>query len=226
MGMQIYVQKLSNPVEEWSIDVESSDTIEGVKSKIVALEPSHNIQSIKLFYPAVYSTDLDNEQTLSFYNIQKNTHLNCYSDLYVSGTFFDQATDPDENVSVYAKGLYKVWPVLFNNIPQWYLDGDDTKSRLFYAGAPTISWILTVETPGGSNSIFCPDEVIVSSPIQLTSSDWDSSILLNGISSTDIIISYEDLSDGYYCNPIYDKFAAGSEDGCKRFRRLVALGYV
>ena len=32
--MQIYVQKISNPSMEWDVDVETSDTIEAVKTKL------------------------------------------------------------------------------------------------------------------------------------------------------------------------------------------------
>ena len=222
--MQIYVQKLSNPSEEWSLDVEPSDTIEGVKQKLQDKEPSFDITKVKLFYSNTSSTDLQNNQTLSDYNIQKFAHLNCYYDVYISGTFLDQATVPNEDVSVYGRGLYKLDTNLFNNEPQWYLDGDVSKSRLGYASAPTIGWILTIEMESSGNSICCPPTSPVIAPTLLVSSDWDPSLLLNGIFSTDLVISYNDLSSA--CNPIFDKFAYGSEDGCERFRRLRLLGYV
>ena len=220
--MQIYVQKLSNPSEEWSIDVEASDTIEGLKSKIILVEPSFVINKIKLFFPAAYSSELEDNQTISYYNIQKFAHLLCVCELYVSGTFLSQSTDPYENVSSYAKGLYKVWPDLFNGKPQWYLDNDPNKSRLWYAGAEPLGWILTIESDGSGNSI--SSTVLVNSPVELSSSDWDSSLIFNGILSTDLVISYENLSNN--CDPIFDKFAHGNEDGCSRFRRLWSLGYV
>ena len=72
--MQIYVQKLSVPSEEWSLDVESSDTIEGVKSKLsdAELPVVYNVAKIHLFFGG---TELQNNDTLSSYNIQKNDHL-------------------------------------------------------------------------------------------------------------------------------------------------------
>ena len=222
--MEIYVQKLSNPSEEWTIDVEASDTIEGLKSKIVLNEPSFDALKIKVFYPASYSTELDNNQTISDYGIIKFTHLNCYYDLYVSGTFFDQTGDPDPDVSIYAAGLYKINSDLFNNEPQWYLEGDPAKSHLFYASAPTIGWILTVEMDGSGNSIGCSPSVVVDSPLQLLSSDWNPSLIFNGIFSTNLVISYNDLSNN--CNPLFDKFAYLDEDGCERFKRLRLLGYL
>lgn len=222
--MQIYVQKLSNPLEEWSIDVESSDTIEGVKQKLQDKEPSFDITKVKLFYSNISSTDLQNNQTLSDYNIQKQAHLNCYYDVYISGTFLDQTTDPDEDVSVYGRGLYKLDSNLSNNEPQWYLNGDASKSRLHYYGTPPFGWLLTIEMESSTNSIGCPPTSPVIAPTLLVSSDWDPSLVLNGIFSTDLVISYNDLSNA--CNPIFDKFAYGDEDGCERFRRLRLLGYI
>ena len=32
--------------------------------------------------------------------------------------------------------------------------------------------------------------------------------------------------DSTDCNPIFDKFAYGNEDGCQRYRRLWLLGYI
>jgi len=222
--MQIYVQKLSNPSEEWSLDVDSSDTIESLKQKLQDNEPSFDITRVKLFYSNASSTELQNNQTLSDYNIQKFAHLKYYHDVYVSGTFLDQATDPDEDVSVYGRGLYRLDAELFNNEPQWYLDGDINKSRLFYAAAPTIGWILTIERESSGNSICSPPFSPNLAPTQLVSSDWDPSLIPNGIFSTDLVISYNDSSTS--CDPIYDKFATATETGCNRFRRLVALGYV
>jgi hypothetical protein len=75
VGMQIYVQKLSVPSEEWpSLDVESSDTIEGVKSKLsdAELPAVYDVAKIHLFFDGA---ELQNNDTLSSYNIQKNDHL-------------------------------------------------------------------------------------------------------------------------------------------------------
>jgi len=222
--MQIYVQKLSNPSEEWSLDVESSDTIESVKQKLHDNEPSFDIAKIKLFYASASPSDLQNNQTISSYNIQKDALLNCYYDVYISGTFLDQSLDPDEDVSLYARGLYVIDSELFNSEPQWYLDGDVSKSHLFYAGAPTIGWILTVEMESSGNSIGSPPFSPNVAPIELVSSDWDACLVPNGILSTNLVISYNDLSNT--CNPIFDKFAYGDENGCERFLRLRLLGHL
>ena len=74
MGMTIYVQKLSSPAEEWSIDVESSDLVEGVKQKLKDQEApaSYDLNKIKLFFDG---QELENNNTLSEYNIQKFSHL-------------------------------------------------------------------------------------------------------------------------------------------------------
>jgi hypothetical protein len=74
MGMQIYVQKISNPSMEWDVDVEPSDDIEGVKQKIQDKElPSvYDISRIRLFFNG---TELENGNTLSFYSIVKFSHL-------------------------------------------------------------------------------------------------------------------------------------------------------
>ena len=220
MGMQLYVQKISNPSEEWDIpSFDSSDTVEGLKTYLAFLEgPSYDHTKFHLFFNGEKLAD---GNTLSFYNIQKNSHLKCYQDVYVSGTFVDGASDQD--VTVFAEGLYRIDSSFFNNEPQWYLDGDTNKSHLFYAGAPTIGWIIGVENGTGLNSIGCPPGVVVDSPVQLTSSDWDPSLIANGVFSTNIVISYEPISN---CNPIFDRHAYGSEDGCRRFKRLRLLGYV
>jgi hypothetical protein len=222
--MQIYVQKLSNPSEEWSLDVDPSDTIEGVRQKLHDNEPSFDITKIKLFYASASSTDLQNNQTLSHYNIQKDAVINCYTDVHVSGTFLNQATDPDADVSVYARGLYVINSELFNSEPQWYQNGDESKSRLFYAGAPTIGWILTLEMESSSNSIGSSPLSPNVAPVQLISSDWDASLVPNGIFSSNLVISYTNTDSA--CGPLYDKFATATETGCNRFRRLWALGYV
>jgi len=72
--MQIYDQKLSDPLGEWSLDVDPSDSIQGVKQKIQdeELPTVYDYLKIKLFYNSV---ELFNESTLSDYNIQKFSHL-------------------------------------------------------------------------------------------------------------------------------------------------------
>lgn len=70
--MQIFVQKLSNPLEEWAVDVESSDTILGVKQKLQDFEPSYVAANIKLFFDSI---ELNDGSTLSDYGIQKNNHI-------------------------------------------------------------------------------------------------------------------------------------------------------
>jgi Concanavalin A-like lectin/glucanases superfamily len=74
MGMQIYVQKLSDPLAEWPLDVESSDTVLGVVSKVIDAElpNQYSAQYIKLFFNSI---ELNPSFTLSDYNIQKNSHL-------------------------------------------------------------------------------------------------------------------------------------------------------
>lgn len=90
MGMQIYVQKLSVPSEEWSsIDVESSDTIAGVKSKlsVIELPAVYDPSYIKLFFEG---TELQNNFTLSYYNIQKNSHLSSSYDAAPNPPYIDE----------------------------------------------------------------------------------------------------------------------------------------
>jgi len=96
MGMQIYVQKLSNPLEEWSLDVESSDTIEGVKSKVIdsELPATYELARIHLF---IDGTELLNGNTLSDYNIQKNSHLTSSYDASDCDPIFDAFASGDEN---------------------------------------------------------------------------------------------------------------------------------
>lgn len=94
--MQIYVQKLSNPLEEWSLDVESSDTIEGVKSKVIdnELPVVYDPLKIHLFKDA---TELLNGNTLSDYNIQKNSHLTSSYDSSNCNPIFDKFAYEDED---------------------------------------------------------------------------------------------------------------------------------
>jgi len=92
--MQIYVQKLSVPSEEWSLDVESSDTIQSVKSKVVDQEQqagsTYDPLYIKLFYDnSYYVIELINGQTLSDYNIQKDSHLTSSYRTGLSGVKYD-----------------------------------------------------------------------------------------------------------------------------------------
>jgi hypothetical protein len=68
MGMQITVQYGSSTI---ALDVETSDTVVGVKAKI---NDQVGISIIKQQL-TFNSTVLDNDQTLSFYNIQKNAVL-------------------------------------------------------------------------------------------------------------------------------------------------------
>ena len=92
--MQIYVQKLSVPSEEWSLDLDSSDTIEGVKSILSGIEQqagnTYDPLYIKLFY---YINDdnveLRNDLTLSNYNIQKDSHLTSSYRTGLSGVKYD-----------------------------------------------------------------------------------------------------------------------------------------
>lgn len=79
MGMTIYVQKLSNPSEEWSLEVESSDSLGGVKQKLVHEQitggepgPPYSVANVRLFFNSVELLDIN---TLSDYNIQKFSHL-------------------------------------------------------------------------------------------------------------------------------------------------------
>jgi hypothetical protein len=120
MGMQIYVQKLSVPSEEWSsIDVESSDTIEGVKSKLsdIELPAIYDPFYIKLFYEGI---ELQNGLTLSNYNIQKDSHLTSSYRTGLSGVkyngYFDGntqwfATATRTGDTELRSGFYPVYPV-------------------------------------------------------------------------------------------------------------------
>ena len=60
MGMQIYVQKLSNPSEEWSLDAESSDVVLSIKQKLVHEQifggepgPPYSVANVRLFFNSV-----------------------------------------------------------------------------------------------------------------------------------------------------------------------------
>jgi uncharacterized protein with von Willebrand factor type A (vWA) domain len=94
--MLIYVQKLSNPLEEWSLDVESSDTIEGVKSKVIdsELPATYELARIHLFKDAI---ELLNSNTLSDYNIQKNSQLTSSYDASTCDPLFNKFAYGDEN---------------------------------------------------------------------------------------------------------------------------------
>lgn len=96
MGMQIYVQKLSNPLEDWALDVESSDTIEGVKSKVIdsELPAVYELLKIHIFKDA---TELLNVNTLSDYNIQKNSRLTSSYDSSNCDPLFNKFAYADEN---------------------------------------------------------------------------------------------------------------------------------
>lgn len=87
--MQIYLQKLSNPSEEWSIDVEPSDTIEGVKQKLLDKE-SLSINDYPRIHVFFNETELSDENTLSDYNIQKFAHLTSSIDSSDCNPIFDK----------------------------------------------------------------------------------------------------------------------------------------
>jgi hypothetical protein len=72
--MTVYVQKLSIPAEEWDIDAEPSDTIEGLKQKLMDKEGMsvYEYSKISIFKDG---TELLDTSTLSDYGIIKFTHL-------------------------------------------------------------------------------------------------------------------------------------------------------
>jgi hypothetical protein len=79
MGMTIYVQKLSNPSEEWSIDAESSDVVLGIKMKLVHEQifggepgPPYSVANVRLFFNSV---ELLDGNVLSDYGIVKDSHI-------------------------------------------------------------------------------------------------------------------------------------------------------
>ncbi len=83
-GMQIYVQKLSNPLEEWVLDVESSDVVLGIKQKLVHEQifggepgPPYSVANVRLFFNSV---ELLDGNVLSDYNIQKDSHITSFYD--------------------------------------------------------------------------------------------------------------------------------------------------
>lgn len=92
----IYVQKISIPSEEWSLDVESSDTIEGVKSKVADQELPivYDPSKINLFFDG---TELQDGQTISYYGIQKNNHLTSSYDSSNCDPRFDKFAKGNEN---------------------------------------------------------------------------------------------------------------------------------
>ena len=92
--MEIFVQKLSDPLAEWSIDVEASDTIQAGISKLVqAEEPTtYDPSKITLYFNG---TPLDINQTFSSYGIQKFYHLTssytanfCFQENYLGTNSF------------------------------------------------------------------------------------------------------------------------------------------
>jgi hypothetical protein len=105
MGMTIYVQKLSNPAEEWDVDVEPSDTIEAVKQKIQDKESPavYGYLKIALFYNA---TELLNESTLSDYNIQKFSQLTSSYESSTCDPIYDMFDTPTEDGCIRAKRLW------------------------------------------------------------------------------------------------------------------------
>lgn len=94
--MNVYVQKLSDPLSEWSIDVEPSDTIEAGIQKLLLneLPTEYDPLNVTLYFNG---TLLVINQTFSDYNIVKNTHL---TSLYVEGCnegpFWDKWQVPGE----------------------------------------------------------------------------------------------------------------------------------
>ena len=77
--MQIYVQKLSNPSEEWTLDAESSDVILAIKMKLVHEQifggepgPPYSVANVRLFFNSV---ELLDGNVLSDYGIVKDSHI-------------------------------------------------------------------------------------------------------------------------------------------------------
>jgi hypothetical protein len=92
--MQIFVQKLSDPLSEWSLDVENSDTIQAGISKLVqAEEPTiYDPSKVTLYFNG---TLLDTGLTFNDYNIQKFAHLTssyttsfCFQEIYLGTNSF------------------------------------------------------------------------------------------------------------------------------------------
>lgn len=94
--MTINVQKLSSPSEEWTIDVESSDTIEGIKQKLRHEEAPgvYDYLKINLFKDG---TELLNEYTLTYYGVQKLNHLTSSYDSSDCNPIFDKFAYGDED---------------------------------------------------------------------------------------------------------------------------------
>ena len=98
--MQIFVQKLSDPLSEWSLDVESSDTIQAGISKLVLeeLPTVYDPSKVTLYFNG---EPLDINQIFSYYNIQKFAHLTssytsnfCFQEDYLGTNSFCNYNSP------------------------------------------------------------------------------------------------------------------------------------
>ena len=79
MGMQIYIQKLSNPLEEWVLDAEDFDVVLAIKMELVHEQifggepgPPYSVAKVRLFFNSVELLDAN---VLSDYNIQEDSHI-------------------------------------------------------------------------------------------------------------------------------------------------------
>ena len=94
MGMQIYIQKLSNPLEEWVLDAEFSDVVLAIKMKLVHEQifggepgPPYSVAKVRLFFNSV---ELLDGNVLSDYNIQKDSHITSSHDSSDCNPIFDK----------------------------------------------------------------------------------------------------------------------------------------
>jgi hypothetical protein len=220
MGLLLYVQKISDPLTEWSLDVEASDTINAVLNKLYYEEYNYNGTTISLRYVTLYfnGTSLDPNQTVSFYNIQKNNHL--------TNTYITPASATVCGLTNYngesPNGLYTYTFVDPGNNPYWLRT---TTNNIFFLGfnnnGDTGNWVVS-DWNNYLNVLTTTQTIMTSSvttPYDLTA---------NLIWTPTATVSQGDVGCvvTVQCDPKYDRFAVPGEDGCSRYRRLYLLGYI
>jgi len=143
MGLQLYVQKLSDPLAEWSFDVEASDTLNNVLTLLYNAEYNSTGVPIALRYVTLYfnGVTLDPEQTVSSYNIQKNSHL---TNTYVTPASATVCGLVDYNGES-PNGLYNYTFIDPGNNPYWLRT---TTNNIFFLGYNNIDeytgqWVVS-----------------------------------------------------------------------------------
>jgi hypothetical protein len=218
MGQQLYVQKISDPLSEWSFDVESTDTINSVLTLLYNAEYNATNVPIATRYVTLYfnSVPLDPVQTLSYYNIQKNAHLTSVYTPPASATVCGLANYNGESPN----GLYNYTYVDPGNIPYWLRTAANNVFGIsFNNDGDTGNWVVT----DWNNYL---NVLATTQTITTSSATTPYDLAANLIWSPAATVSEGDVGCPSTCDPIYDKFAVPGENGCSRFRRLWLLGYI